>query len=111
VDDSHQIDDTIFVGSVDGTHCCIFEPRMNPRSEWHSHKFHKPAVVYEIGLHLFESRVIWTNGPFPAGHSDLAVFRKDGGLKSIVPNGKKIIGDNGYQGEPIVSTPNEFDSS
>lgn len=66
--------------------------------------------MYEIGLSIFESKVVWTNGPFPAGQSDLAVFRKIGGLKSIMPDGMHLIGDNGYQGEVIVSTPNEFDS-
>lgn len=84
---------------------------MTPSSEWYSHKFHKPGVVYEIGLSIFESKVVWTNGPFPAGQSDLAVFRKIGGLKSIMPDGMQLIGDNGYQGEVIVSTPNELDSN
>jgi DDE superfamily endonuclease len=98
------------LASVDGTHCRICEPRATPSKEWYSHKFHKPGVVYEIGLAIFESKVVWTNGPFPAGQSDLAVFRKVGGLKSIMPDGMKLIADNGYQGEPIISTPNEFDT-
>ncbi len=108
---ARQIDNTIFLASIDRTHCRIYEPRVTPSAEWYSHKFHKPAVVYEIGLDIYESRVVWTNGPFTAGQSSLAVFHKPGGFKTMVPFGKKLIGDNGYQGEPCISTPNEFDSS
>ena len=37
----------------------------------------------------------------------LMPFAKKGGLKEKILPGKKVIGDNGYHGEPgIISTPN-----
>lgn len=48
-------------------------------------------------------------GPFPAGNSDINIFRK-GGLKEKLPCGKKAIGDRGYRGEKEkISTPNSMD--
>jgi DDE superfamily endonuclease len=99
--------------SVDGTHCRINEPGNNPSSEWYSHKFHKAAVNYEIGIDLHSSKVVWVNGPFPAGQSDLCVYRKENGLRTVIQEGKKVIADNGYQSKDEInlSTPNPFDSN
>ena len=74
--------------TVDGTHCRISEPRQQPSSKWYSHKFNGPGLVYEIGLAIHSKQIAWINGPYPAGDSDLAVFRKPGGLKEILPEGK-----------------------
>jgi DDE superfamily endonuclease len=98
--------------SVDGTHCPIFEPQhptmsMNP--EYYSHKFHRAGVNYEIGVSLFTSRVVWVNGPFPAGHNDMKIFREQG-LMDAIPPGKLITGDKGYRGLPhLISTSNPRD--
>ena len=56
-------------------------------------------MSYEIAIDIFESKLVWLNGPFPAGQSDLAIFRKEDGLKSKIPHGKRIIGDRGYRGD------------
>jgi len=106
-----QDNDTIFIISVDGTHCRINEPRKNPSSQWYSHKFHKPGVTYELGIDIRSSKLVWINGPFPAGQNDLQVFRKEGGLKSQIPDGKKAIADSGYAGEPKLSIQNPHDTS
>jgi DDE superfamily endonuclease len=46
-----------------------------------------------------------------AGYSDLHIFRQEGGLKEKIPEGKRIIADNGYHGEDaIISAPNQLDS-
>ena len=102
--------DNIFVLSVDGTHCAIREPRLQPDRMWFSHKLNKPGLSYEIGLELFESRVAWINGPYKAGESDLTIFRKEDGLKSKLPAGKLLIADKGYNNEEQICTPNVFDS-
>ena len=39
---------------------------------------------------------------------DLVIFRE--GLIALIPDGKKVIGDNGYRGEvDVISTPNTHD--
>jgi DDE superfamily endonuclease len=45
------------------------------------------------------------SGPYPAGTPDIAIFR-NGGLKDMIPGGKKAIADKGYRGEPKISIPN-----
>jgi DDE superfamily endonuclease len=52
---------------------------------------------------------VWINGPFKAGLSDMHVFRMENGLKSMIPEGKKLIADNGYKGEDVLCTPNRLD--
>jgi DDE superfamily endonuclease len=99
-----------FFMSVDGTHCRINEPRKTPSAKWYSHKFKGPGLTYEIGVGLFESKIVWINGPFPAGESDLHVYQKMGGLKYNIPENKWVIADNGYQGEATISAPNPLDT-
>jgi len=120
-----------FLMTVDGTHCRIEEPRTQPSTEWYSHKFNGPGLAYEIGLSIFYNQIMWVNGPFRAGTSDLQIYRQPGGLKERIPQGKnfillsfylfclrtsvsqgkRLIADKGYNGEPeTLSTPNDFDS-
>jgi hypothetical protein len=50
-----------FLVSVDGVHCRIFEhkhPTLSKNRKHHSHKFHKPAVGYEIGLSIFHNCLV-----------------------------------------------------
>jgi DDE superfamily endonuclease len=97
--------------SVDGTHCPIFEPNhptlsVDPR--YYSHKFNRAGLSYEIALSLVEDRIVWVSGPYPAGTNDITIFRR--GLLHHIPNGKRVIADRGYMGEPdYVSTPNNYD--
>ena len=95
--------------SVDGTHFPIEEPQ--PYStKWSSHKLGgKPGLNYEIGLSIFDSKLLWIHGPTPPGrYNDITVFRSH--LKDKIPNGRRVIADLGYRGEvDIVSTKNEFD--
>jgi hypothetical protein len=53
---------------------------------------------------------MWVNGPFPAGVPDLSIYRAEGGLKAQIPEGRKVIGDEGYVGEAQISTRNPFDT-
>ena len=39
------------------------------------------------------------------------IYHKDGGLKSMIPAGKKVIGEDVYRGEAQITTCNHFDSS
>jgi hypothetical protein len=101
----------MFCGSIDGTHCLIEEPRKFPDSKWYSHKFHGPGLTYQIVLSLHESKVLSIIGPYPAGNSDLTVYRMRDGIKHMIPHGSRLIGDRGYVGEPeTISTPNDHDT-
>jgi DDE superfamily endonuclease len=101
----------VFLMTVDGTHCRISEPRKNPSRLHYSHKLKKPAVAYEIGVDMEENKVRWISDPEMAGYSDLHIFRKPGGLKEKIPANKRVIADNGYQGEDaVISAPNQLDS-
>jgi DDE superfamily endonuclease len=108
--DNPQVGVAMWLLSVDGTHCRVREPRSIPDKDWYLHKYHKPGVAYEIGIHLFESKVVWMNGPFKAGETDCVIFQKPDGLKSKIQGNNLLIGDKGYSGEPTVSTPNRFDT-
>jgi len=99
-------DSPIFIYSVDGTHAQVSEPRhptMSKNPKYYSHKNKKPALTYELALSLWESRLVWINGPMKASVHDLTVFRKRDGLKDKTPVGKKGIGDLGYRGEKVSS--------
>eukprot|EP00531_Pseudo-nitzschia_arenysensis_P002864 CAMPEP_0116130474 /NCGR_PEP_ID=MMETSP0329-20121206/8500_1 /TAXON_ID=697910 /ORGANISM="Pseudo-nitzschia arenysensis, Strain B593" /LENGTH=298 /DNA_ID=CAMNT_0003624857 /DNA_START=225 /DNA_END=1121 /DNA_ORIENTATION=- len=100
-----------FILSVDGVHCRIHEPRTQPSSGWYSKKFNKAGLTYELGVAIYHNKIVWINGPFPAGQNDIKVFRKPGGLMSKIPDDCRAIGDEGYRGEPTkVSTRNTFNS-
>lgn len=107
-------EDEIWALTVDGTHCEFREPshpefRLN--TGYNSHKKGQAGLAYEIGISLFESQVVWVNGPFRAGMNDLSIFCSDGGLKDWLElNEVKAIGDNGYPGHAnVVSTFNAMD--
>lgn len=104
---------SIFIISVDGTHCPILEPvdkKDRKNKKWYSHKTNGPAQNWEVALHLWESKVVWVKGSGPAGaHGDMDVFYSELGHK--IPVGKKVIGDKGYRGEPeVITVANSFDS-
>lgn len=102
----------IFLISVDGVHCRCYEPwhplhSKNP--EYYSHKFHQAGLTYELGIAVYESKLVWINGPFPAGQNDITVYRK--ALKAKIPDGKKVIGDRGYRGEKAtIRLPNSHNT-
>lgn len=101
--------DEYFIISVDGVHFRIHEPRTQPSSGWYSKKHNGAGLVYEIGLAIQTNKIVWINGPFPAGQNDMKVFRKE--LMSKIPANCRAIGDDGYRGEPLkVSTKNVFNS-
>jgi hypothetical protein len=110
VNQPHRDDEVICVISVDGTHCRIREPRGDPNANWFSHKSHGPGLNYEIGLDVYESKLVWISGPFRASENDLAIFKKADGLKSKMPPGKMAIGDRAYK-DTKCSIRNPFDSA
>jgi hypothetical protein len=102
-------DGTIFVLTVDGVHAPIEEPRTNPNSNWCSHKFKGAGLAYELGIAVHEPKLVWINGPFRAGETDMEIFRKPNGLQSKLLPGQMAIGDRGYEGVPGISWSNKED--
>jgi hypothetical protein len=86
------------------------EPRTQPSAGWYSKKHNKAGLAYELGIAIHSNKLVWINGPFPAGQNDISIYRKEGGLKSKIPANKRVIGDEGYKGEVQISTRNPFDS-
>jgi hypothetical protein len=112
--------DEIFWISIDGVHCCIYEPRRDPSSKWFSHKSNGAGLTYELGIAIRSNRLVWIGGPFPASQHDITTFR--GGKKNEpkdqnalffqIPDGKRGVGDSGYKGEPgKISITREGDSA
>jgi hypothetical protein len=111
---------------VDGIHCKTYEARKNPSSKIYSHKSHGPALAYELGISIYENKLVWISGPFKASVHDISMFRNDEdrinedrmfpdeddpeqkiSLKSKIPQGKRVVGDSGYIGEaPDITTVN-----
>ncbi|KAL3914673.1 MAG: hypothetical protein SGARI_000002 [Bacillariaceae sp.] len=98
--------------TVDGVHFRINEPThpdYNKNTKFYSHKFKTSALNYEIGIHLFESRVVHFRGPYRAALHDITIFREE--LVDKIPDGHFCIGDKGYIGEPEkVMGPNSHDT-
>jgi len=63
---------------VDGTHVLIEEVYLADGSidrRYFSHRYNHPGLSYEIALSIFSDQIVWVNGPFPAGMSDLKIFK------------------------------------
>jgi len=118
--DDDEIKDDVFIMTVDGVHCRIQEVRKDPGSKWYSHKSHGAGLSYELGIAIRSDQLVWINGPFPASRHDVTIFKYGDGdkdnpgvnLKSMIPTGKRVIGDSGYSGEDniTVSITREGDS-
>ena len=84
-------------------------PTLSRDTSYYSHKFNRAAFSYELGISTYEQKLVWINGPFPAGMHDITIYRA--GLMQKIPVGKKVIGDEGYRGEPnTVLTYNPHDT-
>lgn len=57
-----------------------------------------PQKTDKIAISTFDCKVVWINGPFPAGKSDIRIFQNDG-LKDKIREGKRAITDSLYVGE------------
>ena len=69
--------------------------------KFHSFKFKKCGLRYEVGLNIKTGDICWWNGPFePGTYNDNTVFQK--GLLGWLEDGKRVETDMGYIGsEPM----------
>jgi hypothetical protein len=96
----------IFLATVDGVHFKVYEMRQTPNKNMKSPKSGGAAVAYELAISIWNGKLVWINGPFPAGETDIVIFQKPGGLKSKIPANKRLIGDKIYLSQPEVSGRN-----
>ena len=70
-------------------------------AKWWSHKYHRAALRYEIGISVNSGEVRWMFGPFPAGkYSDRRIYNLK--MRHCLAENEKILGDLGYGGSSIV---------
>jgi hypothetical protein len=102
----------VFLVSVDGIHCRVFEPtdgRWSKNPKYYSHKFQQSGLAYEVALSVFQNKCVSLNGPHPASVNDTTIFQN--GIRGMIPEGKRAVVDNGYKGlDPKYSKPNPLDS-
>ncbi|KAG7372514.1 hypothetical protein IV203_018657 [Nitzschia inconspicua] len=106
----------IWAITVDGVHCWIQEPthqEFSKDTSYFSHKYNHAGLCYQLGISIGSNRLVWMNGPFPAGKSDLKIFKEDGLKAMLIAKKKMCIADGGYAGSDHIhhcSTPNIHDS-
>ena len=109
-----ELGNDVWIMTVDGTHSQWNEPSHPEYSQDRkafSFKKHHAGLCYELGISLFESRLIWMNGSFYAGANDKKNFVDKGLKDKLEAIGKKALGDKGYTGYTnVCSTFNAFDS-
>lgn len=105
--------DLNFITSHDGLNLGLNEPThatLHKDKRYFDRKGGKAGHTYEIALHLWESRIVWFNGPFPANSGgDRGIF-VNGGLNDKIPDGKKSIADKIYKGLVKVALHNSLDT-
>lgn len=112
--DAAEIGDNVWIGTVDGTHVKTIEPShpdfpKDPKA--FSYKNQAAGLSYEIAVSLWESRIIWINGPFLASVHDTTIFAMPGGLKEkLQGTGLRLIADRGYSGHDEVSIMSSRDT-
>ena len=98
--------------SVDTVNFRTQEFRLDPSADWYDFKSNSSGLKYEFACALRRPEIVWVNGPKPCGlSSDSTMFRggkkddEEGDLDTtalyhMLPEGKKAIGDSGYEGMP-----------
>ena len=94
--------------SVDTVNFVTEEFRVDPSSDWFDWKSHGSGLKYEFAMALRRPKIVSVRGPAKPGvEQDPVMFR--GGKKGdqsldttalyhLLPDGKKAIGDSGYEG-------------
>lgn len=102
--------DKILALTVDGVHFRTREVRKEPSSSWYSHKHKGPGLTYEVGISIWDNKLVWVNGPFRAGKNDIGMFCSDDGLESKIPDNKFVLGDSAYKSSAKATVKKQTDS-
>ena len=108
-----EIGDDIWTRYVDGAifmTCERFHPEFYRDTKRYDQKSNGCGITYDIGDHIFQDRLIWTNGPFKAGsNNEKGNFAKHGLRDKIKEIGKRALGDKIYNFHANeISTFNAF---
>lgn len=94
--------------TVDGTDFPIQEPWPFVKAynkKYYSHKYDGAALRYEVGICIITGEIVWYHCPFPAGMSDLQIFRLK--LAAALAPFECVVADKGYRGDHRIHTPFE----
>ena len=82
--------------------CCTKHQIEHPGRRYHSNRTRSHAFAYEIAISSYESKVVWKNGPFPAGLPDANIHETRGLRSKMVSTDAIGVGGSSYQpdGEP-----------
>lgn len=86
----------IFIITMDGTDCPIWEPKhphLPVDKSYYSKKKNRAGLKYLLAISVYDAKVVFMDGPFKAG-SELGMFRHK--LKGMIRPGKKVLCDGGF---------------
>ena len=89
-----------FTITVDGTHLLIQErylPDGSVDKRYFLHKYNHPGLTYEIATVIFSDNIVWVKGPFPAGVSDLKIFKEHGLAVLLEDAHERAVADETYK--------------
>jgi hypothetical protein len=70
-------------------------------------KFKGPGVKYKVGVCIMTGWIVWFNGPYPCGNTDLTIAQR--GVCNHLEPQEKILADGGYRdGGQFFHTPTGF---
>lgn len=100
-------DRRIFQYTCDGQNYNTYEFRMSPSSKWYNHKSHSSGVKYLYACHLYESRLVYMEGPVPCGVNDISMYKGglDGSVKDKGALYYKVKGEIAYCTDGICTIP------
>ena len=112
VEDFHELDKYLF--GLDCVHMITWEFRLDPSVKWYDFKSSSAGLKYEFAMAVQRAKIVWRSKAYPASNHDITIFR--GGTIDTPKeqwdrdslyfqmekfgDGKKAIGDSGYNGEP-----------
>lgn len=105
-------DDAVHIVSFDGVNFALNEPvhpTLHKDKQYFDCKGGKAGYTYEIALHLWENRIVWCNGPFPASFGKQKIFETQG-LQHAILEGKKAIADKLFVSCDKVAHHNSLDT-
>ena len=89
-----------FTITVDGTHLLIqesYHPGGSVDKQYFSHKYNHPGLTYEIATAIISDNIVWVKVPFPAGKSDLKIFKEHGLAVLLEDAHEKAVADATYK--------------
>jgi pyruvate-formate lyase len=85
---------------VDGTHFLIEVVYNNDGTKntgYWSFKYNHPGLAYEIAVSIFSDQIVWVNGPYRAGMSDLKIFKEKGLSNLLIQAKERAVADGTYK--------------